>query len=77
MEDHESIDQMFGRFQTIINNLRQWRSQVITLEASKDLKKFHVEEIIGTLKFIALNDEKTHIGSSSKPSKLMSLMMKP
>ncbi|RDX81036.1 hypothetical protein CR513_38331, partial [Mucuna pruriens] len=71
MEDHESIDQMFERFQTIINNVRslgktydnydhitkilqsfprQWRSQVIALRVSKDLKKLRMEELLGTLK---------------------------
>ncbi|RDY14299.1 hypothetical protein CR513_00650, partial [Mucuna pruriens] len=50
MEDHESVDQMFGRFQTIINNLRHWRAQVTTLKAFKDLKKLPMKELLGTLK---------------------------
>ncbi|RDY12257.1 hypothetical protein CR513_02957, partial [Mucuna pruriens] len=44
MTDHESIDKMFGWFQII------WRPQVIALRASKDLKKFPIEEHLGTLK---------------------------
>ncbi|RDX75946.1 hypothetical protein CR513_44120, partial [Mucuna pruriens] len=64
MEDHETIDQMFGRFQIIINNLRSLEKKydnyddhinqnfvkVTTLNTSKDLKKFPMEELLSTLK---------------------------
>ncbi|RDY07694.1 hypothetical protein CR513_08138, partial [Mucuna pruriens] len=67
--DHERIDQIFGRFQTIINNLKSlgktydnydhWRPQVTTLIASKDLKKFTMDELLGTLNVhkLELNDD--------------------
>ncbi|RDX68878.1 hypothetical protein CR513_52073, partial [Mucuna pruriens] len=113
-EDHENIDQMFERFQTIINNLRslcktydnydhimkilqsfprQWRPQVTTLRASKDLKKVLMEELVGTLKVyeIELNKANNKKKGSSyplkhkilikayrpKPSKQKSLVKKP
>ncbi|RDX77583.1 hypothetical protein CR513_42272, partial [Mucuna pruriens] len=50
MEDHESIDQMFERFQTIIYNLSGDHRYVIALKASKDLKKLPMKELFGTLK---------------------------
>ncbi|RDX91504.1 hypothetical protein CR513_26511, partial [Mucuna pruriens] len=73
MEDHEIIDQMFGRFQTIINNLKSlgktydnydhitkiFRSHVTALRVFKDLKKLPVKELFGTLKVhvIELNED--------------------
>ncbi|RDX90610.1 hypothetical protein CR513_27510, partial [Mucuna pruriens] len=54
IEDHEIIDKMFGRFQTIINNLRSLvfldsADHNAILRASKDLKKLPIEELLGTL----------------------------
>ncbi|RDX96787.1 hypothetical protein CR513_20520, partial [Mucuna pruriens] len=67
MEDNETINLMFGRLQTNINNLisprktydnydyitkslpRRWRPQVTALKASKDLKKFPMEELLGSM----------------------------
>ncbi|RDY11934.1 hypothetical protein CR513_03347, partial [Mucuna pruriens] len=74
MEDHGIIDKI------------QWRPQVITLRASKDLKKLPMEELLCMLKvheielnedegqrkrkFIALKSQKTQKGSSSKAFKV-------
>ncbi|RDX69678.1 hypothetical protein CR513_51174, partial [Mucuna pruriens] len=56
MEDRETIDKIFGCFQTIINNLI---SLVKALRASKDLKKIPMKELLGTLKVheIVLRDD--------------------
>ncbi|RDX81479.1 hypothetical protein CR513_37835, partial [Mucuna pruriens] len=65
MEYNETINLVFGRFQTIINNLRSLgriydnydhitknlrKTIVIALRASKDLKRIPMEELLGTLK---------------------------
>ncbi|RDX98508.1 hypothetical protein CR513_18549, partial [Mucuna pruriens] len=75
MEDHGRIDQMIGRFQTIINNLslhRQWRSYVTALKAFNDLEKLPKKEFLCTLKgkSIALKAQRAKKGLSSKAFKV-------
>ncbi|RDX75997.1 hypothetical protein CR513_44080, partial [Mucuna pruriens] len=57
MEDHETIDKMFGRFYIIINNLRSlgktydnYDHITIFEKVSKDLKKLPMKELLSTIK---------------------------
>ncbi|RDX62644.1 hypothetical protein CR513_59001, partial [Mucuna pruriens] len=73
MEDHKSIDQMFERFQTIINNLRSLGKtyddydHIMKILVSKDLKKLSMEEFLGMLKVheIELNEDEGKIKGKS------------
>ncbi|RDX94969.1 hypothetical protein CR513_22580, partial [Mucuna pruriens] len=72
MDDHESIDQIYGQFQTIFNNQKSLGKtydncdhitkilQVTTLKVSKDLKKLPMEKLLGKLKVneMELNEDK-------------------
>ncbi|RDX64510.1 hypothetical protein CR513_56930, partial [Mucuna pruriens] len=78
MEDNETIDLMFGRFQMIIKNLRSLGKTydnydhitkiLRTLRVSKDLKKYVMEELLG--KSIALKAQKAPKCSTSKAFKV-------
>ncbi|RDX75498.1 hypothetical protein CR513_44607, partial [Mucuna pruriens] len=63
MEDHDNINQMFGRFQKIINNLRflgkTYDNYNHIIKILQNLKKLPMEEILGTLKVheIELNED--------------------
>ncbi|RDX64834.1 hypothetical protein CR513_56560, partial [Mucuna pruriens] len=79
MEDNETINLVFGKFQIIISNLRSLGKTydnydhitkiLRTLRASKDLKKLPMEELLGMLKFIALKAHKAPKGLTSKAFK--------
>ncbi|RDX86027.1 hypothetical protein CR513_32705, partial [Mucuna pruriens] len=74
MEDHESTDKMFGRFQTIINSLRSLGKTCYNYD--------HITKILQNLprqtsKSIALKTQRSQKGSLSNAFKLRNLVKKP